>query len=107
LIPSYHAFGGYQYPIFCYFSVEGRLFLKKNGETVEKPIVEGFFNGGRGWEDRLFSAKSDGSPIEILKNPQLFRFNRCEVVEGLSFGLWDIHIEVMVGDDTDGITGNV
>jgi hypothetical protein len=85
----------------------GRLFLQKDGETVEKPIVEGFFNGGRGWESRFFSAKNNGFPIEILKNPQLFRFDRCEVVEGLSIGLWDIHIEVVVGDDTNGVTSNV
>ena len=42
-----------------------------------------------------------------LKNPQLFRFDRCEVVEGFSIRLWDVHIEVVVGNDTDGITGNV
>jgi len=54
-----------------------------------------------------FGGKNDRLPIEILKNPQLFRFDRCEVVEGFSIRLWDVHIEVVVGDDTDRITGNV
>jgi hypothetical protein len=55
----------------------------------------------------VFSAKNNGFLIEILKNPQLFRFDRCEVVEGFSVSLWYIHVEVVVGDDTDGITRNV
>jgi hypothetical protein len=48
LIPSYHAFEGYQYPISCYFSVEGRLFLKKDEKTVGILIEEGDSNGERG-----------------------------------------------------------
>ena len=33
------------------------------------------------------------------ENPQLFGFGWCQFVEGLSISLWDVHIEVVIGDD--------
>ena len=83
-----------------------RLFRQKDEETVGNPIEEGDSNGGRG-RIGVFGMENQRIPIEILKNTQLFRFDRCEVVEGFSIRLWHVHIEVVVGNDTDRITGNV
>jgi len=94
-------------PCFIVLSEGRRLFRQKDEESVENPIVEGGFQRRERLGRSVFSAKSNGFPIEILKNPQLFRFDRCEVVEGFSVTLWDIHVEIVIGDDTDGITRNV
>lgn len=106
MIPSYHAFGGYQYPVFIVLSEGRRLFRQKDGETVGTPIEKGGSNGGRG---RIggFGRKINEFPIVFSKDSQLFCLRWCEVVEGFSIGFGDIHIQIVVGDDTDRITGNV
>ena len=46
---------------------------------------------------------TDGS----LDDPQFFGPIRSEVVEGFSITFADIHIQIMVGDDVNAITGDV
>ena len=80
--------------------------VRRMRKLLETPSSMGFPTEGGG-RIVVFGMENQRIPIEILKNPQLFRFDRCEVVEGFSIRLWDVHIEVVVGDDTDRITGNV
>ena len=42
-----------------------------------------------------------------LDDPQFFGPIRSEVVEGFSITFADIHIQIMVGDDVNAITGDV
>ena len=75
-------------------------------KLLETPLKRGFpTEGGVGSVD--LGGKINRSPIVLSKDPQLFRLRRCEVVEGFSIGFGDIHIEVVIGNDADGITGNV
>ena len=75
-------------------------------KLLESPLKRGIPTEG-GVGSVCFGMENQRISIEILKNPQLFRFDRCEVVEEFSIRLWDVHIEVVVGNDTDRITGNV
>ena len=46
-------------------------------------------------------------PLWVLEDPQLLCPIGSEVVEQFSIGFDDIHIQIMVGDDINAITGNV
>lgn len=47
------------------------------------------------------------TPMWGLEDPQLLCPIRCKVVERFGIGFTDIHIQIMVGDDVDAITGDV
>ena len=42
-----------------------------------------------------------------LDDPQLFGLIGSEVVERFGITFADVHIQIMVGDDIDAVTGNV
>ena len=78
----------------------------KMEKLLETPSKRGFPTEG-GVESVGLGVKNDGFPIVFSKDPQLFRLRRCEVVEGFSIRFGNIHIQIVIGDDADGITGNV
>ena len=45
--------------------------------------------------------------IILSEYPQLFRLRRSQFIEGLSIGFGDVHIEIVIGDDGNAVTGNV
>ena len=47
------------------------------------------------------------TPMWGLDDPQLFGPIRCEIVERFGIGFADVHIQIMVGDDVNAITGDV
>ena len=47
------------------------------------------------------------TPMWGLEDPQLLRPIRSEVVERFSIGFADVHIQIMVGDDVNAVTGDV
>ena len=76
------------------YSVRRMRKLLENSSSMGFPTEGGVESVGLG-------VKIDGFPIVFSKDPQLFRLRWGEVVEGFSIGFGDIHIEVVVGDDTD------
>lgn len=74
--------------------------FRRMEKLLETPSKRGFPTEG-GVESVGLGVKIDGFPIVFSKDPQLFRLRRCEVVEGFSISFGNIHIEVVVGDDTD------